>query len=110
MRKKGLTMLSINEIQKFPVKVWTLSNGWTIIGRYYGEGARIWHPFRLIPNQKGGLSVAAILAKEKYLDVVNWEHFLFELEVLPEHEVLLDKYEQILWGTLILPEEKRIII
>ena len=91
-----------------PTRMWTLSNGWTIIGKQ--DTNRIWYPFRLVPSNDGKISVSAIFTKDKYVDVLNWDLFLFELEVDEGTKALYNRYYSILWSSIILPEENKLII
>jgi hypothetical protein len=112
INQKGFNMrYSSIDTSKYDIRVFMLSNGWVIIGKMGGEYYDdLIHPFRLIPDGKGGVTIHAVFMRDEYLTIRDWTTILFELPVDDSYLDIYIKYENILWSDVLTPPEKKIIL
>jgi hypothetical protein len=97
-------------VNKEKVRAFVTNQG-TLIGEeeYDLNGfIKLKHPFRVIPQQDGKVAVAALFIKEEWC--LFSKSNVIEIDVSEGMSMLYVNYEAEIFGSLIAPPEKKIII
>lgn len=70
---------------------------------------RIEHPFRIIPDGKGNITLSSIFMQEDWVRIFLSTSACMELSVLDKMKDIYMKYEQEQWCSIILPNQSGII-
>lgn len=87
-------------------------DGAPIIGEINSESndvIELNYPFRIVPDGKGNIQIAAIFLKEEWIKIYPGSCTLMALSVPENMKDVYIKYQQEAWSTIILPNQSGII-